>query len=268
MLRDVLTQLPSFGTWPCDEINYIWRHGNMLYPSDAFGVEQADESVKKFIRQSFARISRKQKIRYVVEKTCANSLRVSFIDKVFSEAKFVFIVRDGRDVVASSMKRWMAPLDIPYLLKKARYIPLSDAPYYVMRYLANRIYCLFSKEKRLAFWGPRFEGMEEMLKSRSLAEACAIQWARCVESSEHDLGQLNPVRVHRLRYEEFVTDPSGGLKALAKFLDIQLSGYDHAKSIQGVSSKSVGNWKKHLEQDTVKVLEPLIRAPMRRYGYM
>ena len=30
MLRDVLVKLPGVGTWPCDEINYIWRHGNAL----------------------------------------------------------------------------------------------------------------------------------------------------------------------------------------------------------------------------------------------
>ena len=29
MLRDVLTKLPGVATWPCDEINYIWRHGTV-----------------------------------------------------------------------------------------------------------------------------------------------------------------------------------------------------------------------------------------------
>ena len=28
MLRDALCVLPGFDTWPCDEGNYIWRHGN------------------------------------------------------------------------------------------------------------------------------------------------------------------------------------------------------------------------------------------------
>ena len=32
LLRDLLTQLPGYGTWPCDEINYIWRHGNATHP--------------------------------------------------------------------------------------------------------------------------------------------------------------------------------------------------------------------------------------------
>jgi len=41
ILRDTLTQLPSITTWSCDEINYIWRHGNINYPSDEFPVELA-----------------------------------------------------------------------------------------------------------------------------------------------------------------------------------------------------------------------------------
>jgi hypothetical protein len=34
MLRDVLCELPDHGTWPCDEIKYIWRHGNQQHPDD------------------------------------------------------------------------------------------------------------------------------------------------------------------------------------------------------------------------------------------
>ena len=36
MLRDVLCRMPGLGTWPCDEINYIWRHGNRAHPDDEF----------------------------------------------------------------------------------------------------------------------------------------------------------------------------------------------------------------------------------------
>lgn len=268
ILRDVLTQIPGSGTWNCDEINYIWRHGNARYPCDEFNVNLATKSVKRYIRRAFSRLAQSLGVRYVVEKTCANSLRVAFVASVFPEAKFIFIVRDGRDVIASAMKRWVAPLDIPYLLKKARHLPLTDAPFYGARYLYNRMYRLFSGEKRLAFWGPRFEGVEEVLRSRTLAEVCAMQWVRCVESSEHDLDQLDASRVRRLRYEEFVTNPSGELKALARFLDTHISRNDLRKSIQRVSSKSVGNWKTRVEPETMEVIEPLIRASMKRYGYM
>ena len=80
MLRDVLTQMPGVGTWPCDEINYIWRHGNTRFPTDEFGPQQATPAVKAYIQRIFVRFAEKHKLAYVVEKTCANSLRVGFVE--------------------------------------------------------------------------------------------------------------------------------------------------------------------------------------------
>ena len=57
MLRDVLTSLPGVGTWPCDEINYIWRHRNARNPLDEFQPEQATDPVRRFIRGEFDRIA-------------------------------------------------------------------------------------------------------------------------------------------------------------------------------------------------------------------
>ena len=53
MLRDVLTSINGIETWPCDEINYVWRHGNVFYPSDEIPVENASPAVKRYIQKSF-----------------------------------------------------------------------------------------------------------------------------------------------------------------------------------------------------------------------
>ena len=45
ILRDTLTSLSGFETWPCDEINPIWRHGNLFWPDDEIPVERADAGV-------------------------------------------------------------------------------------------------------------------------------------------------------------------------------------------------------------------------------
>ncbi len=55
MLRDLLVELPAVGTWPCDEINYIWRHFNAAHPDDEFPPELATPRVRDYLRQSFAR---------------------------------------------------------------------------------------------------------------------------------------------------------------------------------------------------------------------
>jgi hypothetical protein len=268
MLRDVLTQLPGFGTWQCDEINYIWRHGNPREVTDEFSHELATEEIQSFIRTAFDKLAKKQALSYVVEKTCANSLRVAFVNQVLPNAKFIFIVRDGRDVVASAQKRWVASLDIPYILRKARFVPPQDIPYYASQYLWNRVYRLLSREHRLAFWGPRFEGMEKALEQSSLPEVCALQWRRCVKIAEHDLNQIESTRIHQLRYEDFVTNPSKELSRISTFLKVDISAQYSQKLIQGISTDSVGRWKKDLNQNTLKLIQPLIQDTLKHYGYL
>ena len=268
MLRDVLTQLPGFGTWPCDEINYIWRHGNHRKLTDEFSPELATAEIQSFIRTAFAKLAKKQALFYVVEKTCANSLRVAFVNRVLPNAKFIFIVRDGRDVIASAQKRWVASLDIPYILRKARFVPPQDIPYYASQYIGNRVYRLLSREHRLAFWGPRFEGMEKVLNQYSLPEVCALQWQRCVKIAEHDLSQIELTRIHQLRYEDLVANPLKELSSISTFLKVDISAQYSKNLIQGISTDSVGRWKQELNPNTLKLIQPLIQDTLKHYGYL
>lgn len=268
MLRDVLTSFSNFATWPCDEINYIWRYGNVYYSTDEFGLSEATESTKKFIRKSFRQIACKHGVRYVVEKTCANSLRVAFVNKVFPEAKFIFLVRDGRDVVASSMKRWRAALDIPYIFRKARYIPVADAPYYATLYLTRHIYRIFSKEKRVSSWGPRFEGMDEMLKIVSLPEVCAAQWTNCVEKASRDFYSMKSKNYLLLKYEEFVSHPVSHMQRIADFLSTKLEDGEVARSISSITDKNIGKWQTELDDEIIDKIMPYIRSSLEKYDYI
>ena len=194
LLRDLLCQARGISTWPCDEINYIWRHGNVRYPTDELPAAAARPEVRAYIRQQFFRMARKTGSEILVEKTCANSLRVDFVDAVVPEAKYVFIVRNGVDVVASALKRWHARLDFPYLARKARFVPKSDLPYYASRHLANRLYRVLSRENRLAYWGPKFSGFDSCLANSPLDEVCASQWQTCVRRA--DASGLSTVAHH------------------------------------------------------------------------
>lgn len=268
MLRDILTQLPKFGTWPCDEINYIWRHGNLGEPNDEFSPELATENVGLFIRKKFDQLARSNSLNYVVEKTCANSLRVGFVHKIFPDAKFIHIVRDGRDVVVSAQKRWTASLDLNYILRKARFVPISDLPYYALRYFGNRLYRLSSKENRLASWGPHFIGMEEILQQYSLPEICAIQWQRCVEKADLDLSSIPKQQVFIIRYEDFVKNPNLELQKICDFLEIEVSEEIRQKLIRKVSNTSVGQWSKELDDKTIQSVQKLLQKTLIKYQYL
>lgn len=267
MLRDALAELPGVGTWPCDEINYIWRHGNIRYPSDEFTPEMVTPKVQDYICEQFNKLANARNLDTVIEKTCANSLRVGYIDRILPDAKYIFIVRDGMDVVGSALQRWTASLDIPYILRKARYVPPTDLPYYAIRYLSHRLYRLASKEKRLALWGPVMADIDTLLKQYSLMEVCALQWKACVEKAEQDFAHISPERIVRVKYEAFVEDPVGGVAMLAKFLnkDVPDTVNDHLRN--NIRPDSVGKGRKALGEDTITGLQPLVASTLEHYGY-
>lgn len=267
MLRDALTALPRLGTWPCDEINYIWRHGNLDQPTDEFGRELARPDIRTYIRRRFERIAKREQCEIVVEKTCANSLRVGFVDEVFPDARFLYVVRDGVDVVGSAMLRWRAPLDIPYLLRKALYVPPSDLPHHALRYVANRWHRLHSTEHALASWGPRFEGLVEALANRTLAEVCALQWRACVRRAEEDLSTVDTRRVLRVCYEDFVRQPTLELRRVVHFLERDVTPGQIEHATMKISDHSIGKGRRNLDQRALERILPLIQTDLEHHGY-
>ena len=266
ILRDVLTSFEGVVTWPCDEINYIWRHGNRSYATDQFSGEMASDRISSFIRNEFEKLAQRAGGSMVVEKTCANTLRVPFLHKVFPEAKFINLVRDGRDVAFSASERWKAPLDFGYLAQKARYVPKSDLFYYASRYFLNHLHRLTSGKKRVATWGPRFEGMQEVFSTRPIEVACAIQWRICVESAHGALEAIPSGQVHSLTYESLTANPKDEILRLLRFVGVD-AGPEIDSKVSSISSRSVGRWKKLGSEPLRQELEQEIGETLDRFGY-
>lgn len=266
MLRDILTRIPNVGTWPCDEINYIWRHGHREYANDEFPPEFATPTVKSFTRRAFDQEARRQDLKFLVEKTCANSLRVGFVDQIFPEAKYIFLIRDGRDTTASAMKRWKAPLDLLYTLRKARFVPITDIPYYSFRFFQNRVTQLTSQDRKVKFWGPIYDGMDEDLNTKTVAEICARQWKRCVNNSERDFAHIDPNRIYRVQYEAFVSNPTQAMQGIGDFLGLQ--GVDYSLYTTDVTKANIGKWRRDLAQNDLERILPIIQDELIRYGHI
>lgn len=263
MLRDVLTRFPGVATWPCDEINYIWRHGNLRYPSDELPAEFARPSVKQYVRRKFEWVARQYDADLVVEKTCANSLRIPFVDRVVPEARYIFIYRDGLDAVGSAIARWKAPLDISYLARKARFVPVTDLAWYASRYLGSRLHRLFSRERRVGLWGPKLDDMDKFLAEYPLDEVCALQWHHCVKASAEAFASMSSDRWLQVRYEDFVRDPEGELSRIVDFAGIQVHTESRRAAVAGISTSSLGKGRAALGDERVRRLEPLIADAMK-----
>lgn len=273
MLRDVLTSLDGFATWPCDEINMMWKHGNLDVPHDELTPAHARPEVVSFLREQFHKLGSRCGAHTVVEKTCATSLRVGFAREVFPDAKFILIRRDGVDAAPSAMKRWNAPFDLRYTLRKLRWVPLSDLPRHLFAFAFKKARQRVAGDsgrgdadlKVSTWWGPRPADFTDIQQEHPLDEVSIIQWQRCVESSLRDLADLPPAQVLEVVYEEFVRDPVAGLQVILEFLG-------HPESIQPdavstVSVGSVGKGREELGSEAAGRLDAIARTTLEKLGY-
>ena len=267
MLRDLITSADGVATWPCDEINYIWRHGNMRFPSDAFTTDMAQPWIQTYIRRKFQWVAQQYDAHTVVEKTCANSLRVGYVDRVLDEPKYIFIYRNGLDTVSSAMNRWRASLDLPYVLRKARFVPASDLPYYALRYLRSRIGRLRSSDRRLTTWGPVLPEMLNAERPNDLAELCAHQWQVCVERSLDSFDSMSGDRVLKIAYEKLVEDKTVHASRIEEFLDLNVNALTGSTFLGEISTESIGMASAEMSPETISRINHIIGPTMRRLDY-
>jgi len=264
MLRDILTSIDGYCTWDCDEINPIFRHGNLDHYNDVFTKKMATTRVKEFIRKEFVKISRAHKGAQVIEKTCANTLRLPFLKEIFPEARYIYIYRDGRDATASAIKRWKAPFELKYTLNKARYIPKLDLPYYVWKFGKLRLLQLLG-EKKLKFWGVKIPELESLIMKSSLAEVCAWQWRVCNEHTINALKHIEDKNKCIVKYEDFVMSPMDELMRVCSFLDCNIE--DYLELTKKVSRKSIGNYLRDLNMVELGKVNRIISSVQKELGY-
>lgn len=269
MLRDVLCTHSQLVTWPCDEINPIWRYGHARYPTDELRPEHASDRVVRYVRGRFEELPRLMGTgARVVEKTCANSLRVEYVHRIVPAARFLHLVRDGRDVAASARRRWTGDVEAEYVLRKARWVPLRDAPWYALSFAGNRVRRLLSTEKRLGSWGPRFEGIDQAVREHELIEVCGMQWAHCVEAARSAFDRIPAEQVMEIRYETLVREPVSVFDEVFRFCDLDFEGGCRERVVEVITDRNVGKHRNELTDAEVARLTERIEPTLKAEGYV
>lgn len=266
LVRDIITSDPKFITWPCDEINSIWRHHNQKIPTDLFTGEHANQRVVHYIQKQFLKLRGNQLNSVIVEKTCANTLRIPFLHKIFPTAKYINIIRDGRDVALSASKRWQGGVKSSYILKKLKYVPTIDLPVYIYKNFVNRVYQLLSTKNTVKSWGPIIPNMDEIFRSKPIEVASAIQWKFCVNKSLADLDNLCVGNVLTVKYEDLVTDTNNTLESVERFLNWKFSPSVHLKA-GTIKSDSLNSHKSFTNQKVICEIYDEIFEVLKKLNY-
>jgi hypothetical protein len=266
LLRGILASHPQFVCFP-REINYIWRYGNAFFPTDELDPDLARPKVVAYIRKCFNNFAEKNGNMQIIEKTCANALRINFVRRVFPEAFFIHIIRDGRSVAESARRRWLAAPELSYLIEKLRWMPLFEAPLYGIKYLSYQIGRFQNNNKGQLSWGPRFFGLDTMVKEKTLIEVCGLQWMKCVNAAEAALKVLPEDKNITVRYEDIVTEP---VKTTAKIFDRLKIGFlpeCQEYVARQIQKDKIDKWKRCLSHEDVMLLWGSIKDTLLKYGY-
>lgn len=263
VLGDILSTHPDLAYWL--EPKYIWRFGNATLAHDVLKASDARKEVKKYIRNRFFDFLNEQGKARFVEKTPSNVFRLPFIYEIFPEARFVHIIRDGRDVVLSAEKKWTSPPDRTALVRRWRRmeIPAKDMFHYIWSFIRDvpgRI--LFPA--RGFIWGPQFEGIHEFRMNHSVLETCAMQWLKSMDSVVNDLKAIPVSRQFSFRYEDLLDSPEATLEELCSFLELEVDGLD-ASEIEKLRKPRKAY--SEIEMEKIKEIYPVIKNMLAELNY-
>lgn len=249
-LRDTLVADNKITRVPYD-INYFWRYGNQSLPHDEISIEDLDEKQRAWIKKNIFRFIDKDLVRcnpaVVIEKTVANTFRVELLSKLFPDAKFVHLIRDGREVTESAIRLWSKPAKVSDIKDKLRYYPFSEFSY-ALWFFKEQLKHRFSKE--IPIWGTRYRGITQDVKDMPLHIICAKQWALGVRSALHDFSNLATDQYIEVRYSDLVSNERV-LSNICEFISIEPSAIvERWRSSVDPSNKS--KWRTSMPDDILE----------------
>ncbi len=222
MLRDVLTGLPGFTTWACDEINLTWRHGNRDHPDDELDARPRDagRSGATSARSSTGSggVRRRPGRREDLRQLAAGRVRPRRPSRGPLRPHHPRRLRRRR---LSAMERWHAPFDAAYTAAKLRYAPPGDLA--LLRAAVRRRTAGASAATARPADRARVVGSQAARLARADPERCPstrsalTQWVRCVDLAERGLAGIPTEQVHRVALRGVRRRPDAGLRDLLDF---------------------------------------------------
>ena len=92
------------------ENRYIWNYRQRDRSNDRRTADEVTPQVRSWLHLHLAHRAERlgPQARVLLDKTPSNAFRIPFIAEVFLGAKFIHIIRDGRDNLLSRSRQWKA----------------------------------------------------------------------------------------------------------------------------------------------------------------
>jgi hypothetical protein len=262
---------------------YIWESYFDTKQDDVWRAADLTAKSLRSIHGEFSNFSQKAGCRVIVDKSPGHAMNIPIINKIFPAAKWIHILRDGRDVTLSIKKEWAKREQI---VSQGNFIGLIDvtgrmlarqpfwrhrlkAVLFELRAISSlnpRMYLNKSKWRGKAGWGPRFEGWEEYLRTHSSLEVNATQWVKSVEAVQVSWPMLPEKNKIEIRYEDLLRLPEATLKKVLKILELEPKD-DFFRKIPLLKRDNFHKWEKEFNAAEINKIKPILSQLINDLGY-
>ncbi|MEN0019914.1 MAG: sulfotransferase [Planctomycetota bacterium] len=243
------------------EPRHIWSHGHYLKPHERLTADDATPSGIRWIREQFLKQVIAQGRQRISEKTPINTLRVPYVHAAFPDAKFLFLVRDGRSVVRSTAEIAASGVRKGSIIKRMKHVPLLDWPFYVPRYVDAMRQKFLGGE--LGHFGARPPGWKQWVAEGDRDVTTAKVWSTSVNTARADLANIDHLF---FRYEDLVRDPATTRKQIYDFCELAPSAEMDAV-LDTAKPDRVDAWRNELDDDTLARIKPHLIGTLNSFGY-
>ncbi len=267
---------------------FIWDHFFRRAPNDERIETDASPKIREWIYQNFIRYKTRKNCFVLVDKSPRNSLKIPFILKIFPQAKFIHLLRDGRDTTLSINKEWLRRQNIvQHPLFKGGF-NYTEAYHVIRKFLSRQPFLkdklsalwfethghIIDKAKHLnrlrwngeVGWGPRFKDWDQIYKQSTLLQFNAHQWLNCVERITANWQLIEANNRITIRYEDLIVRPADKIREILSFLRLDWNT-DFFESLPQLKADNYNKWKTEFSKDKLKEIHPIITPQLIRSQY-
>lgn len=202
--------------------------GLPLNPEDDYQLSETDRSR---LRKRFRRLYESCGCELLVSKRTANNRRIKFINQAFPHAKYINLIRDGREVAYSLTRvNWW--------------------------------------DDHVIWWAGETASALEAKGSNRFALA-GRNWVEEINAINSGLANIQPSQCQNIRYEDLIGEKSEAtVKTIFGFLDLPVTD-EYLKAIAALGLKSrPPSWKRDLNQAQIETIVNEQARLLTQYGYM
>jgi hypothetical protein len=268
-VRDVIGEAESVSVIPFD-INHIWKQGiNVIH--DELRPEFLSDSKSKTIKRLIGDLECNNGEVFLIEKTVSNSLRLDWVDAIYPSAKYIVLVRDGKDVVESSYRVWKKGVSLVYLYKKFKYFSLLKDWRHIYKYFFKLClnFAFKNKEESTPLpWGPVYKGMMQDLKEIPLYLVAAKQWKFSIKRTLESVKKIDKDRVLFIRYEDVVASDVW-IQEIFTFINLKDEALPPKRRYHKLVKTGQKNlWESAFSSEQKKEIIKIIKPEMEKLKYI